>query len=154
MANPLNGIMLVQVFLKGLCYFSTIFLVYINDLAEDLVSDVRLFADDISLCSVVYDAALKFTEKWAYQLKMQFNPDKNKQAIQVIFSHRKSRPIHPLLNLNGNEIATFDEHKHLGFFFDFKLSSIRQTKEILIKACRGVGIIRFMFRYLSRDVLD
>ena len=68
-----------------------------------MVSDVRLFADDTSLFSIVYDeqvsadiliAYLEFIEKWAYQRKMQFNPDKNKQAIQVIFSHRKSKPIH------------------------------------------------------------
>ena len=31
------------------------FLVYINDLAEGLVSDERLFADDTSLFSIVYD---------------------------------------------------------------------------------------------------
>ena len=31
------------------------FLVYINDLAEGLVSDVRMFADDTSLFSIVYD---------------------------------------------------------------------------------------------------
>ena len=31
------------------------FLVYINDLAEGLVSDVTLFADDTSLFSIVYD---------------------------------------------------------------------------------------------------
>ena len=31
------------------------FLVYINDLAEGVVSDVRLLADDTSLFSIVYD---------------------------------------------------------------------------------------------------
>ena len=70
MENPLNGNMLVQVFLKALCS-ALFFLVYINDLVEGLVSDVRLFADDTSLFSVVYDeqvstdilnADLKFIE--------------------------------------------------------------------------------------------
>ena len=28
---------------------------------------------------------LEIISTWAYQWKMQFNPDKNKQAIQVIF---------------------------------------------------------------------
>ena len=71
-----------------------LFLVYINDLADNLVSDVRLFADDTSLFTVVYDETvsaqvlnsdLKTIEEWAYQWKMQFNPDVNKQAVQVIF---------------------------------------------------------------------
>ena len=48
---------------------------------------------------------------------MQFNVDKSKQAIQVIFSHRKSKPIHPSLIFNGSEIVTIDGHKHSGFFF-------------------------------------
>ena len=48
------------------------FLVYIHDLADGLVSDVKLFADDTSLFSVVYDeqvstdilnADLKFIKK-------------------------------------------------------------------------------------------
>ena len=43
MANPLNG------------NRTAIFLVYINDLAKGLVSDARLFADDTSLFSIVYD---------------------------------------------------------------------------------------------------
>ena len=63
------------------------FLVCINDLADNLVSDVRLFADDTSLFTVVYDETvsaqvlnsdLKTIEEWAYQWKMQFNPDVNK----------------------------------------------------------------------------
>ena len=122
-----------------------------------------MFADDTSLFSIVYDekvsadilnADLKFIEKWAYQWKMQFNPDKNKQAIQVIFSHRKSKPIHPPLTFNRSEVVTLDEHKHLGFFLDSALSFLRHTKEIIIKARRGVGIIRFMSKYVSRNVLD
>ena len=31
------------------------FLVYINNLADNLVSEVRLFADDTSLFTIVYD---------------------------------------------------------------------------------------------------
>ena len=124
-----------------------------------MVCVVRLFADDTSLLSIVYDeqvssgilnADLKFIEKWAYLCKMQFNPDKNKQAIQVLSSHRKSKPIRPPLIFNGCEV----ECKHLGFFFDSRLSFLRHIKEIIMKARRGVGIIRFMSKYVSPDVLD
>ena len=72
-----------------------------NDLADNLASDVRLFADDTSLSAVVYDkivqivssqvlnSDLKTIEEWAYQWKMQFNPDVNKQVVQVIFAQRE-----------------------------------------------------------------
>ena len=39
------------------------------------------------------------------------------------------------------------------FGFDSRLSFLRHIKEIIIKARRGVGIIRFMSKYVSRDVL-
>ena len=125
------------------------FLVYINDLAEGLVSDIRLFAGDIPLFSVVCDeqvsadilnADLKFIETLTYQWKMRFNPYRNKQAIQVIFV-QKNKPIHHSLIFNRSEVTTLDdEHKHLGFLFDSKLSFLRHIKEILIKACRGVVV--------------
>ena len=72
-----------------------------NDLADNLASDVRLFADDTSLYAVMYDeivqivssqvlnSDLKTIEEWAYQWKMQFNPDVNKQVVQVIFAQRE-----------------------------------------------------------------
>ena len=60
------------------------FLININDLVDDLGSDAKLFADDTSLFTVVYDETvaadqlnkdLKVVIDWAYQWKMQFNPD-------------------------------------------------------------------------------
>ena len=78
-----------------------LFLIYINDLSENLASNPKLFADDTSLFSVVknVDASnidlnndLKKISKWAFQWKMNFNPDPTKQAQELIFS-RKSKPL-------------------------------------------------------------
>ena len=83
---------------------------YIGDLVDDISSDAKLFADDTSLFTVVYDEItsanqlnrdLKIISEWAYQWKMQFNPDINKQAVQVIFSQEKNKSIHPSLFFNG-----------------------------------------------------
>ena len=72
-------------------------LIYINDIVDDLSSEAKLFADDTSLFTTVYDEAiaadqlnrgLSIISDWAYQWKMQFNPDKNK-PMQVIFSCKK-----------------------------------------------------------------
>ena len=73
------------------------FLVYTNDLVDNISFEAKLFADDTSLFTVVYDVDvaadklnrdLEVISNWAHQWKMQFNPDKNKQAIQVIFSQK------------------------------------------------------------------
>ena len=59
-----------------------LFLVYINDLVDNISSDAKLFFDDTSLFTVVYDEATeqlnrvwKIFPEWVYQFKMHFNPD-------------------------------------------------------------------------------
>ena len=107
------------------------FLVYINDLVENVSSNAKLFADDTSLFTVVYDEGiaadqlnrdLKIISDWAYQWKMQFNPDKNKEAIQVIFSQKRTKPVHPHIFLNESEVKIKDKQKHLGMVLDSHLN--------------------------------
>ena len=38
--------------------------------------------------------------------------------------------------------------------FDSKLNFHSHIREVIIKAGRGIGIIRFLSKYVSRDVLD
>ena len=99
-----------------------VFLVYINHLIENVSSDARLFADDTSLFTVVYDKEVAATQlnsdleiisQWAYQWKMQLNADKNKQAIQVIFSQKRDRSAHPLLYFNESEVVLKHEQNIL-----------------------------------------
>ena len=99
-----------------------LFLVYINDLTEDIKSQMRLFADDSSVFTPVKDVQvtheqlvkdLETVSKWGYQWKMVFNPDITKQAVEVIFSVKKKKPHHPDLNFNGIPVAREDFTKHL-----------------------------------------
>ena len=64
-----------------------LFLIYINDLTEGLTTNAKLFADDTSLFSVVHDTQtsandfnkdLEIINNWAYQWKINLNPDPNK----------------------------------------------------------------------------
>ena len=81
-----------------------LFLVYINDLTDNISSDMRLFADDSSLFTSVKDVTqthdklvkdLQTITTWAHQWKMVFNPDLTKQAVEVIFSCKIKQPVHP-----------------------------------------------------------
>ena len=56
-----------------------LFLIQINELADDLSSNVKLFADDTLL-----NDDLKKINKWAFQCKISFNPDSSKQAQEII----------------------------------------------------------------------
>ena len=74
---------------QGSVFGPPFFLVYINDFVDNISANVRLLADDTSLFTTVYDESvaadqlnidLETISDWAYLWKMQFNPDKTKQA--------------------------------------------------------------------------
>ena len=86
-----------------------LFLVYINDLVANVRFDIKLFADDTSLFSAVYDefktAAeldrdLERMRLWAWQWKMKFNTEKTEE---VIFSANRVKPIHPPLSFGDDD---------------------------------------------------
>ena len=89
---------------------SLLFLIYANnDLPNNLILKVKLFADDTSIFSIVNDINvsteeinndLKGISEWAYQWKMMFNPDLTKQAQEVIFSRKTVKPFHPQVFFN------------------------------------------------------
>ena len=88
-----------------------LFLIFTNqfnfhDLPDGITSICKIFADDSSLFSKVYDIDISPKElnsdlakisKWAFQWKTQFNPDSNKQANEVIFSRKKNPALMHLL---------------------------------------------------------
>ena len=96
---------------KGSILGPLFFLIYIIDLADNLSSNVKLFADDTSLLSVTHDVNVSARElnddlrkisNWAFQWKMSFNPDVNKQAQEIIFSWKIKSNIHPPLVFSNN----------------------------------------------------
>ena len=46
------------------------------------------------------------------------------------------------------------EHKHLGMVLDSKLDFQSHIKEAILKARRGIGLMRHISNYVSRDVLN
>ena len=89
--------------LQGSILSPLLFLIYLNYLPNNLISNVKLFADDTSIFSNVNNNVstdetnndLKRISKWTYQWKMIFNPDITKQAQEVIFSWKKVNPFNP-----------------------------------------------------------
>ena len=74
-----------------------LFLININDLTNDLSSSAKLFADDTTLFSVVFNADasakelngdLAKVQDWSLRWKMSFNLDISKQAQEAIFSRK------------------------------------------------------------------
>ena len=136
-----------------------LFLVYINDIVDNVRCDIKLFADDTSLFSVVrndrsteeLNRDIELLRLWSWQWKMQFNADKTEE---VIFSTKRDRPLHDPLTLGTDDIDRKMEHKHIGIVLDSKLSFQSHIREAILKARRGIGIIKYISKYVSRNVLD
>ena len=63
-----------------------LFLIYINDLPDGITSICKIFADDTSLFSFnELNSDLERINQWAYQWKMQFNPDPKKKQMKLFF---------------------------------------------------------------------
>ena len=61
---------------------------------------------------------------------------------------------HPAIYFCGSEVETVPHHKHFWLILDETLNFAKHIKKAIIKAGRGIGIIRFLSKYVHRDVLD
>ena len=130
---------------------SLLFLIYINDLPEVLITNAELFADDTSLFSVVRGIAasteelnndLRNKSQLVYQWKMIFNSDLTQQAQEVIFSRKLGKSVHPNLTFNNPHVRQTESQKHLGFILDNKLNFNEHLKTVLDKISKTIGLIR------------
>ena len=136
----------------------------LHDLPDGINSLCKIFADDTSLFSKVYDIHksasnlnddLEKISYWAYQLKMQFNPDPNKQANEVIFSRKTSSNnlSHPPIKFNNNDISKCPHQKHLEIVLDSKLNFNAHVDQKIKKCNRIIGLIRRLSINLPRNAL-
>ena len=94
---------------------------------------------------------LEKISNWAYQWKMIFNPDKSKQAQEIIFSHKIQKVIHPSAIFNQMPVVWSYCQKHLGINLDEKLNFSNHFKEKISKAKKGIDILRNLYNVLPRN---
>ena len=139
-----------------------LFLIYTNDLSVDLISTVKLFADDTSLFFIAHDRNtsanelnkdLQIISEWACQWKMSFNPNQNKQAQEVILPRKITKSSHPQISFNNIPVVSVKFQKHLRIYLDEKLNFNYHIKEKICKAIQGAGVIRKLNQILPRNSL-
>ena len=136
-----------------------LFLVYINDWPENLVSNPKLFANDTSLFSVIRNKHLSAQNlnedlnkinHWAFQWKMSFNPDPSKQPQEVIFSRKLQKSIYPPLHFNNIAVTQSATQKHLDILLDVQLDFQGHLKNIYSKVNKTIGLLRKLHNTLPR----
>ena len=135
-----------------------LFIIYINDIVDNLESDILIFADDCSLLASGLDPAetaeqlnrdLIKISAWADMWKVTFNAGKTKD---IIFSNKMLNNSPPLL-FNNDYIQRVNTHRHLGVFLTSKLDWSIQIHDICLKANRKLAVLRKV-KLLNRKTLD
>ena len=121
-----------------------------------------MFADDSSLFSKVKDSSLSISDlnygletknQQASQWKMSSNPNPNKQATEVLFSHKVNSDGHPKLNFNGNQVPQCSSQKHLGLLLDNKIDFNKHLEEKINKCNKIIGMMKKLFTSVSKQSL-
>ena len=137
-----------------------LFLIYINDLVDDIDSCIKLFADDTSLYVIVdneFEASVQLNKdldtisSWANQWLVSFNPNKTES---MVISKRTVGDRHPPLLMNDVQIREVEHHKHLGVIISDNLSWNTHVEDIVKKASSRLNMMRRVKYLLDRYTLE
>ena len=120
-----------------------LFLVYINDIADNMPRDVQvsLYADDIALwvgsptigeASRKVQAALRILEEWAHRWKLPVNAEKSEAAAFALGTNAEALA-NPTLQLNGQILRCTATPKLLGMTFDRRMTFRAHVERIALK---------------------
>ena len=141
-----------------------LFLIYINDLPDGITSICEIFAGDTSHFSKVQDinrsanelnCDLEKVSNCIYQWKMQFNPNPNKQANEVIFSQKSNSNsfLYPPVKFNENNITKCSDQKHLGIVLDSKPNFNAHIDQKIKNCNKLIGLLKRFSVNLPRSAL-
>ena len=123
-----------------------LFLLYINDLPENIHSETRLFADDRAVYLTINSKAdcqtlqkdLHKLEIWEKYWEMESNPSK----CQVLHITRARTPIRHQFVLYGQVLEAVDHAKYLGREISHDLNWNTHIQNLTTKANRTLGFVR------------
>ena len=96
---------------------------------------------DVDDLSATLNNDLVKIQEWAYNMIMSFNPDRNKQAQEAIFSRKLRKVFHPNLFFNDQTIERSVAHKHVGLTLDEKLSFANCINYKINKTLKGLAVL-------------
>ena len=137
-----------------------LFLVYINDIVDDIHCKIRLFADDTSLYIIVDNPAeatqmlnsdMEKINQWAKRWLVSFNPVKSES---LLFSRKISKPYHPPVAMNNQIITEVTTQKHLGLTFSNDCTWHEHLAQIKTKAWQRINIMRKLKFVFDRKSLQ
>jgi len=135
-----------------------LFLIYINDIANGIKSEVRLFADDCALSRVIINtnscedlqADLNRISSWCRTWGMKLNSLK---CSVVSFSHKKNITSFPY-SINDTPLSVDDFYNYLGILLKSDLNWDKHVASIAQKANFSLSSIRRNFKSSPKEVKE
>ena len=141
---------------KGSTLGPLLFLLYINDLPENIQSQVRLFADDTAVYltvsslqdSQVLQSDLDSLQCWERTWDMEFNPS----ICQVLHITRSRKPVLSRYVMHNQELESVDKAKYLGVNISKDLSWNTHINNITASANRTLGFVKRNVQIKNKDI--
>ena len=135
------------------------FLVYVNDIIDNLLSIARLFADDTSLAFTtsnlpdlegVLNHDLQIISIWAKQWLVDFNPNKTEAILFTL----EQNVTPPLLLFDHTQVNFVEHHKHLGITFSNNGKWHEHINNILSSSAKILAMMRKLKFTMHRKALN
>ena len=136
-----------------------LFLIYINDISDDLTGLARLFADDTSLSyssadirqiELILNKDLRKLSEWARKWLILFNPVKTEvMLISNIFNETDLQ-----LMMDGTILKIVEIHKHLGVYLSSNNKWSKHIDSIIASASKQISFMRKIKYKFSKQTLN
>jgi ribonuclease P/MRP protein subunit RPP40 len=137
-----------------------LFLTYINDITENINTNIRLFADDTALYVTVGDPNesndmlnldLRNIVEWSNLWLVKFSAPKTKAMTMTL---KQNDPSYPPLRMDNAALLEVQDHKHLGVTFTSNLSWSTHIASICTTASKRLDIMAGLKNRLDKRSLD
>ena len=128
---------------------------------KDIGSNIRLFADDTSVYTIVGDPVaaaellnldLDKITKWEKEWLVKFNP---KNTESLLMSCKINPPFHLPLSMLDQQITDVESQKHLGIYLSNDCTWHKHIEYIKEKAWNRINVLqKLIYVTFSRPVLD
>ena len=132
-----------------------LFIIYINDLDDDITSKITKFADDTKLCHkanceqdrLTIQSDLDKLVEWAEKWQMNFNVDK------CTVMHVGTNNQNYNYAMGNQNLAEVNQQRDLGVLIDKNLKWKSQVEASFKRANSVIGFISRNFHYKSKDIM-